>query len=142
MPFALVTIGLLLVVTGFQNTYKQFGSQVAGDFTGQNNFAYWLVALGVIGGLGYIKPLEGFSRAFMFLIIMVLFLTKGQGFFAKIGPQLASGTAKGDNTIGVPLAGASGSGGGSSGSGFGGLDLSSLSTDFSAAVSAASILGI
>lgn len=80
MPFALIIIGLLLVVTGFQNTYKQFGNQIANDFTGKNNFLYWVIALGVIGAVGYVKELQSFSRAFMVLIIVSIFLSN-KGFF-------------------------------------------------------------
>lgn len=90
MPFALVVIGLLMIVSGGRNTYQQFGAQIKGDFTGDKNFTYWLASIGVVGAVGYIEPLRTFSRAFMVLIIVVMFLSNG-GFFEKFTAALAKG---------------------------------------------------
>lgn len=94
MPFALALIGLLLVVTGFQNTHKQLGSQIASEFSGSNNFIYWVAALGAVGALGYIKPLEPFSRAFLVLIIVSIFLAN-KGFFTQFNNALKSSSSTG-----------------------------------------------
>lgn len=111
---------MLLVIVGFQNTYKEFGSQLAKDFTGDGNFIYWIIAIGAIGALGYNKTLEPFSRAFMALIIVVIFLSN-KGFFAQLNPQLKAGT----DTKPLPAGGnASSSGGG--GGGGGGTDIGGL----------------
>lgn len=77
MPYALVVIGLLLIVTGAKDTYKQFGQQLSQDFTGQNNFTYWIVALGAVGAAGYNKTLEPLSRIFMLIIIVSFVIAKG-----------------------------------------------------------------
>lgn len=128
MPFALTFVGLLLIITGFQNTYKEFGSQVQKDFTGPGNFLYWMVAILVVGSLGYIKGLEKFSRLFMALIIVGILLSKKSGtaqginFFSGIGAALNSGTTSAVNAVGAPVAGASGG----TASGSGGFDLSSF----------------
>ncbi len=45
------------------------------DFQGKNNFAYWVLSILIIGAIGYIKPLQPVSRAFMLLVIIVLFLS-------------------------------------------------------------------
>ena len=87
MPFALILVGLLLVVAAVRNTVtdnsttgaKGLTTLIKGDFTGQNNFIYWLVAILVIGALGYIDSLRTLSRAFMALILVALFLTGKQG---------------------------------------------------------------
>ena len=107
MPFALVTVGMLLIISGFQNTYRELGRQVASDFSGPNNFFYWAVALGVIGALGYVKSLEGFSRAFMALVIVAIFLSN-KGFFN----QLNSGIQAGSSTPILPAGGTTSSGSG------------------------------
>lgn len=91
MPFALVTIGLIMVITGAKDTYAQFGNQIAGDFTGQGNFTYWIASLGAIGAAGYIPQLRDFSRLFMGLIILVIVLANGKGFFAKLQEALNKG---------------------------------------------------
>lgn len=90
MAFVLVVVGLLMIVTGARGTYAQFGSQVAGDFTGDHNFLYWIAAIGGVGALGYIDALRTFSRYFMALILVVLILANG-GFFAKLTAALKSG---------------------------------------------------
>lgn len=100
MPFALTLIGLLLVITGFQNTHKELGSQIASDFTGNNNFIYWIAALGVVGALGYVKALEPFSRAFLVLILLSIFLSN-KGFFSQFNNALTK--ASNSNPSGTPI---------------------------------------
>jgi hypothetical protein len=125
MPFALTTIGLLLIVTGFQNTYSQMATQLEEDFTGQGNFIYWLISIGVVGALGYNKTLEPFSRAFMGLIIVVLFLSN-KGFFSQINSEISSGSS----TTPLPAGGVSSGASGSSGGGIlGDLGLSNIGSD-------------
>lgn len=130
MPFALTFTGLLLIITGFQNTYKEFGAQVQDDFSGPNNFLYWLVSLLIIGMLGYVKSLEGLSRAFMGLIIVALILVTYQRnpqIFQQIGAGLAAGSTAPVNPIGAPLAGGTGGGEGGGGGMFD--DIGSLAID-------------
>lgn len=90
MPFALVLIGLVLIVTGAKNTHRAFGRTLVGDFTGPANFTYWLAAIGSIGALGYIEKIRPFSRAFMVLIIVAMFLANG-GFFDRLQQALRTG---------------------------------------------------
>lgn len=97
MPFALIVIGLIMIVTGSKDTYAQFGKQVAGDFTGPGNFTYWLASLGVVGAIGYIRQLQQVSHIFLALIIIVMVLSNGNpnatggGFFQKIQDFLKTG---------------------------------------------------
>ena len=98
MPFALLIIGILLVVVGFQNTHKEFGKQLVNDFSGQNNFLIWVAALGIVGAIGYIKEFQGFSRAFMVLIIVVMLL-KNQGVFDKFSTTITQGTSNSSSTV-------------------------------------------
>ena len=93
MPFALVTIGLIMIVTGAKDTYDAFGSQVVGDFTGPGNFTYWIASLGAVGAVGYVPEFRGFSRAFMALIIIAMVIRNG-GFFDKFKSALSSGPTK------------------------------------------------
>jgi len=90
MPFALVTVGLILVITGVKNTYVAFGTQVKADFTGPGNFLYWIAAIGIVGSVGYIDRLRGFANAFMALIIIAMVLKNG-GVFNQFKAALASG---------------------------------------------------
>lgn len=90
MPFALVAIGLLMILTGINNTYAQFGSQVQKDFSGSKSFIVWIIALGAVGALGYIRDLRQFSHYFMALILISLVLSN-KGFFANFTKAIAAG---------------------------------------------------
>ena len=68
MPFVLIALGLLLVVVGIRNTYAQLGAQVVQDFTGPGNFFYWIVALFLIGAVGYIDALKEASDLMLALV--------------------------------------------------------------------------
>lgn len=92
MPFALLVIGLLLVVAGYRNTLPQLGSALAKDFSGTNNFFFWMAGIGAVGALGYIPKLETFSRLFIGLLIVVMALRNG-GFFNQFENALATAQA-------------------------------------------------
>jgi hypothetical protein len=96
MPFLFIIVGLVMVTAAARNTVaddvttKQLGLThlLRNDFTGKNNFVYWVLSILIVGAIGYIKPLQPVSRAFMLLIIIVLFLTN-KGVFAQFNEALA-----------------------------------------------------
>lgn len=94
MPYALVIVGLLMIVTGINNTYSQFGAQLQADMTGSNNqgrgFIVWVIALFLVGALGYINNLRTFSHYFMALILISMILAN-KGVFAQFQKALNSG---------------------------------------------------
>jgi len=90
MPFALVTIGLIMVITGVRNTYGDFASQLRSDFTGPGNFTFWVASIGAIGALGYVETLRPFANMFMALVIIAMVLKNG-GVFDKFKSALTSG---------------------------------------------------
>lgn len=92
MPYALIIIGIVMVVTAAQNTHSQLASQLKGDFIGQQNFTKWIIAIGGVGALGYVDELRGLSRAFMALIVIALFLSN-TGVIAKFQQAINSGPA-------------------------------------------------
>lgn len=95
MPFALLIIGVWLLIAGVRNTAGPASSPgtlfalLHGDFTGSDNFAYWFIAIILIGAIGYIPKVRSVSVAFLTLILVVLFLKKGSsngvggGFFSQ-----------------------------------------------------------
>jgi hypothetical protein len=99
MPFVLLIVGLTLLVASVRNTQGDLFDLVQKDFTGQNNFIFWLVSILVIGAVGYIPRLKPLSTAFLTLVVIVLFLSKGNpklkggGFFAQATAGLGSTTA-------------------------------------------------
>lgn len=102
MPFVLIIVGIVLVVASVRNTTDVLFTQVKGDFTGPNNFTYWMASILLIGAIGYIKPLQPLSRAFLVLVVVVLVLSHG-GLFAQLNAQLF-------NTIGQGSTGIAGAG--------------------------------
>lgn len=89
MPYALVIIGLVLVVTGVRNTHLQMAAQLQSDAV---PFTKTAIAIGMVGALGYVDELRGLSRLFMALIILALFLAN-KGFFGKLQEAINAGPA-------------------------------------------------
>ena len=103
MALSLIVIGLLLVVAAVQDTQGTLFATVKEDFTGPNNFVQWIVALFLVGAIGYIPKLKGFSLALLALVLLAIFLRNGTGFFSqlqsavgattKVAPQASSYSA-------------------------------------------------
>lgn len=92
MPFILIGIGVLLVVLAVKGTQRKFLALLVGDFTGKGNFIYWVISILVVGALGYIPRLKVLSDSFLFLILLVLFISN-RGFFNQFNSQVSSGTS-------------------------------------------------
>lgn len=99
MPFALIAIGLLLVIAAYNNTQDVLGSQLKKDFSGSTGFVYWIAAIIIVGAIGYIKPVQTVSRAMLALILVVIFLTNS-GVFGQFNAALA-GSAGGADANGA-----------------------------------------
>ncbi len=87
MSFALVIIGLFMLITGVRGTYSDLAGLLKDDFTGENNYFKWVIAMLVVGSLGYFKPIRPVANGILALVIMGLFLSN-KGFFAKFTQQL------------------------------------------------------
>ena len=83
MPIALMVVGLLIVVAGIKNNAAELESTIVGDFSGAGSFWYWIVAVIVIGSIGYYQPAKNVSHLFLGLIVLV-FLISNKGVFAQI----------------------------------------------------------
>lgn len=92
MPLLLIGTGLILLLTGVKGDPSVLWAQVGKDFTGPNNFLYWLVSIVALGALGYIKGLENLSRLFVVLLLAVIFLKSDTGFFAQLQKFINSST--------------------------------------------------
>lgn len=89
MPLLFIGSGVVLVITGLNGDAGELWNLLASDFTGSNNFFYWMFAILMLGAVGYIKGLEGLSRMFMVLVVLVLFLDNG-GFFTQLNAFVKS----------------------------------------------------
>lgn len=90
MPLLFIGLGVFLLIAAVRggDNLKSASTLLKNDFTGTNSFIIWLVALFAIGALGYIKPLRPLSIALMTLVMLSIFLTKGNGFFDQITKAL------------------------------------------------------
>lgn len=90
MPFLLIFIGLLVLVTAVRGTTRALASLLIGDVLGTGGFLYWMVSVLIIGFLGYIKPIKPVSDAFLALLVLVLFLSpQNKGFFTQFNAAIA-----------------------------------------------------
>jgi len=95
MPFVLIIVGVILLIAAVRNTQQKLFFLLANDFTGPNNFIYWFISILIIGAIGYIPKLKPVSDGFLVLVILVLFLRKGTGFFDMFNKQIGiTDTAK------------------------------------------------
>lgn len=81
MALALIAIGLLLVISAAQNTQGVLFSTLKSDFTGSDSFLQWIAAIFLVGAIGFIPKMRGFSMALLALVLLGIFLKKGTGFF-------------------------------------------------------------
>lgn len=88
MPFAFLIVGSVLVISGVRATSSQLLTLVKGDLLGKNGYLYWMVVILAIGAVGYVPPLRNLSRAFLILVLIVLILKQGTGFFSMFTSSL------------------------------------------------------
>jgi hypothetical protein len=99
MPILFGLFGIVLIVAGVSGRITQgnpsLTSLIKDDFTGSDPFWKWILAIFLIGAVGYIPDMRPISRGFMALVIIV-FLLDNQGVFAqleKIFPTKPSSTS-------------------------------------------------
>ena len=98
MAFALLIIGITLVVAAVRGTHLNLIQLIWGDFTGPANFWYWIAALLLVGMIGYIPKLKALSDGLLVIIILSLLLARSNpkepegGFFKQLTDAL--GTTK------------------------------------------------
>lgn len=89
MPFILIAVAIILLVTAFQGTTGQMVRMLDDDIFGPKGYIYWFVAIFVVGAIGYIKAFKTLSDTFIFLIVLVLILSH-RGLFAQFNQALAA----------------------------------------------------
>lgn len=83
MPYVILIIGLFMTVVGYRGKQAELQALIKDDFTGPDNFLRWLVAIAIVGGLGYVRPIRPIANSFLALLIIVMFLSNG-GFFNRL----------------------------------------------------------
>lgn len=86
MPFILLLIAALFLVSAFQNTQADLATALEQDGPG---YLKWAAALGAIGALGWVPGMQKPSRYLLALVLLVIFLRNYsnilQGFQAAAG---------------------------------------------------------
>lgn len=100
MPFILILAGTVLLIAAVRGPscgqipcHQLLFYLIAKDFTGPNNFIFWLVSILIIGALGYIPRLKPLSDGFLLLVLIGLLVRKngqGQSFIKAFEAQIGS----------------------------------------------------
>lgn len=91
MPFVLIVVGIVILVTAINGTTGKLAGLLKTDVFGQNGYIYWAVAVGVVGAIGYINAFKRLSDWFIVLILLALVLNN-RGIFQQFS-QVLKGTA-------------------------------------------------
>lgn len=108
MSFALILAGLVMIVSAVRGTQQCLVYTVEGDFSGPGNFFYWLVALLIVGALGYSETFRPISTGLLVLILIALFVTRAKnGLFSQLMNALGSSNVSsvGAGQMGVGVGG-------------------------------------
>jgi hypothetical protein len=127
MGFLFLFVGTLIAISAYRGTQAQLWQLVVGDVTGTGSFIWWIAAIAIIGGLGYIRPLRSVMEPLLVLCIVSLFLSNS-GVFAKLNQEIKSGDAQptpapkdATSITGLNIGGGSSGSSGGGGGLFGGL---------------------
>jgi Mg2+/citrate symporter len=71
MPLILIFLGIVLSWAGIKNTHKELWKLTTEDLHG---YAFWVIAIILVGSLGYVKTLRPLSVAFLTLLMVALLL--------------------------------------------------------------------
>lgn len=106
MPILFGFAGIILVIAGVRNRVvdgnPSLASLLKDDFSGTVPFWKWLLAILLIGAIGYIPNLAPISRGFMALVIIV-FLLSNKGVFARLQTALKPQSTTATTTEANPL---------------------------------------
>ena len=71
MPIVMLAFGIVLAWVGIRGTHGALGKLIGEDLKG---YVFWVIAIVMIGSLGYIKTLRPLSVGFLTLLMIGLLL--------------------------------------------------------------------
>lgn len=92
MAWAFLIIGLIVLVAAIRGKQTDLWNLVRSDFTGSNNFFYWVLAVILLVALGTFKPIRPITDAFLGLIILVI-LIGNKDLVGSFTQQVKAGTS-------------------------------------------------
>jgi len=88
VPFVLILVGFGLVSAAWRGQEDKLLAILKDDFTGQNNFVAWLVALIILGSIGsFWEDARPVTDAFLVLVVVALIISQ-DGFWEKLKQQV------------------------------------------------------
>ena len=95
MAWGLAFIGLILAVATYKGNHNELFALIKRDFSGNDNFIYWVLAIIVLIAVGSIKKVRPVTDAFLILVILVIIVSnRGRGdLFADFLRQVKEGTS-------------------------------------------------
>ena len=80
MIIGMLLIGLILISSAIKGTEHELGQQLQDDILGTGGFLGWIVAIALLGAIGYIPA---FTRASKYLIVLlyIVLLVRNPGVF-------------------------------------------------------------
>lgn len=84
MPWAFIVCGALMCILAVKSddSLHQFAATVSNDVSGNSGFIKWIIAIVIIGAVGYLPDMEGLSTAFLVLLV-ISFVLSNSGVFRK-----------------------------------------------------------
>lgn len=128
MPLVILLAGIVLIAAGINNRLDKLIELIRSDFApddGSVPFGTWMLAISVIGSVGYIKEARGFANTFIALIFIAIFLSN-KGFYAKFTDAFSAQSLTSAGTS-SDASGSGSTGPGSIGSGLGSIGAGSSS---------------
>lgn len=88
MPIAVLILGLALMVAAFRGRHLELAEMLRDDFVGRDSFVPWLGAMFLLYLVGKIPYMEKPAMMLIWLVVIVLLLTKGRGFWDGLNSQI------------------------------------------------------
>lgn len=110
MALFIVFAGIVLVVIGLNNQLSAASALLKEDFApsdGSISFSIWIVAILLVGAVGYYKPAKPFSNAFLLLIFVMIILTSKSGFITNLNSSITNLGKGSTNTTNASTSGGS-----------------------------------
>lgn len=102
MPYALVILGVLLLVTAVRGTQGDLWALLKSEFSGTNSFVVWASAFLILGMIGYIKTVRPATDALMMLVLFALIVKNRGGFFDQFNQAIRNPVAPAGGASAVP----------------------------------------
>lgn len=89
MPLLLIAIGVVILAGAIRDRQNDLAELIKGDFSGPDSFLLWIGVFSLIYLFGKVDESGRIAKSFGILILLVMMLTKGRGFFDMLKSQIS-----------------------------------------------------